>query len=148
MTGAGLMRYSPSEKMDIIHTVERSAISVRRTLNSIGLSRSTFYHWYRRYQGYGFDGLRTKRRRQRYYWNRIPDEHRDVVLATARASPEKSCREIACHSDLPPNFRSSVIMDFAGQHRRGRDPKNEIHAGTDYQQVAPGRGSRVTGKFG
>jgi hypothetical protein len=35
--------------------------------------------------------------------------------------------------DLPPNFRSSVIMDFVGQHRRGRDAKNEIHTRTDYQ---------------
>ena len=45
------MRYSASEKLEIIELVEQSTLSVGRTLASIGIPRSTFYDWYGRYQG-------------------------------------------------------------------------------------------------
>ena len=44
------MRYSASEKLEIIELVEQSTLSVGRTLASIGIPRSTFYDWYGRYQ--------------------------------------------------------------------------------------------------
>ena len=43
------MRYSPSEKLEIIRIVEDSELSVRQTLKEMGIHRSTFYNWYRRY---------------------------------------------------------------------------------------------------
>ena len=43
------MRYSPSEKLEIIRIVEDSELSVRQTLKELGIHRSTFYNWYRRY---------------------------------------------------------------------------------------------------
>ena len=39
------MRYSASEKLEIIELVEQSTLSVARTLASIGIPRSTFYDW-------------------------------------------------------------------------------------------------------
>ena len=51
------MRFSQSEKMEIIRTVEDSELSVRRTLIELDVPRSTFYSWYRHYLGYGYDGL-------------------------------------------------------------------------------------------
>ena len=45
------MRYSQSEKMEIIRLVEQSALGVKRTLAEFGLSRSAFYRWYCRYAG-------------------------------------------------------------------------------------------------
>lgn len=47
------MRYSASEKLEIIRTVEQSHLPVRRTLQRIGLSRATFYRWYDRYAAGG-----------------------------------------------------------------------------------------------
>src|SRR5262245_36059684 len=44
------MRYSASEKFEIIELVEQSSLSIRRTLAPIGIPRSTFYDWYSRYQ--------------------------------------------------------------------------------------------------
>ena len=44
------MRYSASEKLEIIELVEQSSLSIRRTLAPIGIPRSTFYDWYSRYQ--------------------------------------------------------------------------------------------------
>ena len=39
------MRYSASEKLEIIELVEHRPCSVGRTLASIGIPRSTFYDW-------------------------------------------------------------------------------------------------------
>ena len=37
------MKYSASEKLEIIQLVEASALPVRRTLEKIGIPRATFY---------------------------------------------------------------------------------------------------------
>ena len=49
------MRYSASEKFEIIELVEQSSLSMRRTLAPIGIPRSTFYEWYSRYQEGGIE---------------------------------------------------------------------------------------------
>ena len=91
------MKYSPSEKMEIIRLVEGSKLSVRQTLREIDISRSTFYDWYKRYQEEGFDGLRPKHRTDRQFWNAIPEWEKQRVVDVARQYPEKSCREVAFH---------------------------------------------------
>ena len=40
------MRYPASEKLEIIRTVERSHLPVRRTLDNLGIPKTTFYRWY------------------------------------------------------------------------------------------------------
>ncbi len=47
---AGLIRRSPEEKLEIIHLVEHSNLSVKRTLEELDIPRSTFYRWYGKYQ--------------------------------------------------------------------------------------------------
>jgi transposase InsO family protein len=91
------MKYSQSEKMEIIRMVEDSNLSVRQTLREIGLSRSTFYEWYRRYQESGYTGLASRHKRRSQFWNEIPVWERIRVLDTARLYPEMSCREVAFH---------------------------------------------------
>lgn len=44
------MRYSQSEKMEIIRIVEGSELGVNRTLAELKINKSTFYNWYKRYQ--------------------------------------------------------------------------------------------------
>ena len=51
------MRYPPSEKLEIIRLVEQSRLPVRRTLEHLGLPRSTFYRWYDQYQTGGPEAL-------------------------------------------------------------------------------------------
>ena len=55
------MRYSPAEKMELIHLVEHSNMSIRKTLKELDLPKSTFYDWYRKYQQEGFNGLADKK---------------------------------------------------------------------------------------
>jgi len=89
------MKYSQSEKMEIIRIVEQSSLSIRRTLEAIGVSRTSFYEWYHRYQEEGYEGLAPRQRKQHCFWNRIPKDQRDCVIQIAKQYPEKSCREVA-----------------------------------------------------
>ena len=68
----GLIRRTPEEKLEIIHLVEHSNLSVKRTLEELEVPRSTFYHWYGQYQEDGPDGLRDQKPNPRQFWNRIP----------------------------------------------------------------------------
>lgn len=91
------MRRSASEKMEIIRIVEGSELGVRRTLEELGISRSTFYQWYRNYLNDGFEGLKPKVPKRKSFWNKIPDKQRQQVIETALDLTELSPRELAFH---------------------------------------------------
>ena len=65
------MRYSASDKTEIIQLVEQSPLSARRTLWKLGIPRSSFYRWYDRYQRGGPEGLADRPSRPDRVWNRI-----------------------------------------------------------------------------
>ena len=67
------MRGSAAEKLELIRLVEGSSLSIRRTRAEIGLSRSTFYAWYKRYLEGGPEALEDRKPRARAIWNRIPE---------------------------------------------------------------------------
>lgn len=81
--------------MEIIHLVEHSDLSIRKTCAELDVARSTFYRWYSRYQEEGFDGLMDRQPEPRQFWNRIPPPVSDQIVALALAHPEKSPRQIA-----------------------------------------------------
>ena len=89
------MRYSASEKLEIIRTVEQSHLPVRHTLERIGLPRATFYRWYDRYAAGGPEALADRPSRPETTWNRIPDAVRSQIVELALQEPELSPREIA-----------------------------------------------------
>ena len=89
------MRYSQSEKMEVIRIVEDSGLGVKGTLRELGINRSTFYEWYRRYLDEGYDGLAARKAARRRFWNAIPCWERDKVVETALDQPDKSPRELA-----------------------------------------------------
>ena len=89
------MRLSASEKYEIIHEVTTSEIGVKRTLESFGIARSTFYKWYQKYLENGYDGLETFKRTSKRQWNSIPEEQKDLVVEIALEHTELSSRELA-----------------------------------------------------
>lgn len=91
------MRFTQSEKMEIIKIVQESEIGVNRTLRELGIHKSTFYQWYGRYLDAGYDGLTAKKRAMNSQWNKIPDSHRQKVVEVALDLPELSPRELAFH---------------------------------------------------
>src|SRR5216684_2665484 len=88
------MRYSASEKFEIIELVEQSSLSIRRTLTSIGIPRSTFYDWYSRYQEGGIEALEDGKPRPRRIWNKIPDKIETAIVNLALEEPDLSPREL------------------------------------------------------
>ncbi len=89
------MRYSQSEKLEIIRTVEESSLGIQRTLRELGINRSTFYQWYRRYQDGGYAALAPHPHDRRRFWNALPPWIKQRVVETALEQPEKSPRELA-----------------------------------------------------
>ena len=77
------MRYSASEKYEIIRLVESSSLSVRQTLRRLDIHRSTFYNWLHRYQDNGIDGLEDRKPTPTIAWNQIPQDHRDAIIDLA-----------------------------------------------------------------
>jgi len=71
------MRYSQSEKMEIIRLVEDSKLSVRRTLEELEINRSSFYKWYRSYLKNGYEGLAV---RLQNLIDRIDKKHLDTFI--------------------------------------------------------------------
>src|SRR4051794_26801093 len=89
------MRYPASEKLEIIWLVEQSHLPVRRTLETLGIPRATFYRWYDLYQSGGPEALCDRPSRPSRVWNRIPDEVRSQIISLALEEPELSPRELA-----------------------------------------------------
>ena len=74
------MRYTAPEKLEIIELVEHSSLSVRRTLAQLGIPRSTFYGWYRRFAEGGVEALADLPTRPQRTWNRIPPERASAIV--------------------------------------------------------------------
>lgn len=80
--------------MEIIHLVEHSNLSVKKTLEELQVPRSTFYSWYQRYQEQGMEGLKNKKLKVEQFWNRIPDHVRGQIVNLALEYPEESPRQL------------------------------------------------------
>ena len=105
------MRYSASEKLEIIRTVETSHLPVRRTLDKIGMPKSTFYAWLDRYASGGLDALADHRPAPHRVWNRIPDDVRERIVALALDEPDLSPREVAvAFTDRERSFVSEASV--------------------------------------
>ena len=89
------MRYPASEKLAIIRLVEQSSLPVRRTLAQLGIPKSTFYDWYRRYEADGLGALEDGKPRPQRVWNQLPEDRREAIIDLALAEPALSPRELA-----------------------------------------------------
>lgn len=100
------MRLTAAEKQEVIKIVERSELGVNRTLDQLGINKSTFYNWYKAYLDKGSIGLESKRStRQR--WNSIPQAEKNLVVEIALEYTELSPRELSCKlSDVKGIFIS------------------------------------------
>jgi putative transposase len=83
---------SAVEKSEILALVADSGLPRRKALEHLGLPRSTYYRWLKR-QSEG--RLQDKKGGSPLPWNRLKPAEEAEILATARASPELSCRQLA-----------------------------------------------------
>ena len=89
------MRFTQSEKMEIIKLIDGSNVSANRTLKELGVPSSTFYKWYKKYLDGGFDALTVSKRNQKQVWNKIPQQERNRVVDIALNKESFTCRELA-----------------------------------------------------
>lgn len=73
-------RMTQSEKMQIITLVEQSDVSVKTTLRELGINRSTFYEWYKRYLTDGYDGLALSPVRRQSVWNQLSPVQKNRIM--------------------------------------------------------------------
>lgn len=98
------MRYPASEKLEIIRIVEQSHLPTKRTLDKLGIPRTTFYRWYDKYQTGGPEALEDRSCKPSRVWNRIPDNVRDQIVDLALDEPELSPRELAVRFTDTKNY--------------------------------------------
>ena len=89
------MRYPATEKLEIIRLIEQSHLPAKRTLDTLGIPRTTFYRWYDRYLQGGIAALEDKSPKPGRVWNRIPDDIRERIVDLALDESELSPRELA-----------------------------------------------------
>lgn len=89
------MRYSASEKYEIIQLVQHSDLSVKRTLARLDIHKSTFYNWLGRYHDGGIDALEDKKPQPSLPWNKVPADHREALIDFALRETDLSPRELA-----------------------------------------------------
>jgi putative transposase len=105
------MRYSASEKLEIIRLVEQSSLPVKRTLEKLGIPRATFYRWYDLYRSGGPEALSDRSPRPGRVWNRIPDVVRQRIIKPALDEPILSPRELALRfTDTENYFVSEALL--------------------------------------
>ena len=89
--GRRRMRYPASEKLEIIRLVEQSHLPTKRTLEKLGIPKTTFYRWYDRYLVGGPEALEDRRPTPSRVWNRIPtpvrEKIKDLALKESELSP-------------------------------------------------------------
>ena len=89
------MRYPAPEKLEIIRLVEQSHLPTKRTLDKLGIPRTTFYRWYDRYLAGGPEALEDRSPKPSRVWNRIPEPVRERIKDLALKESELSPRELA-----------------------------------------------------
>ena len=88
---------SAEKKRAMIELVRRSPQPKRATIAELGMARSTFYRWQRRYHDQGEAGLLDRKPEAGAVWNRLRPEEQAVVLESALQQPDLSPRELAFH---------------------------------------------------
>ncbi len=139
------MMHTASEKLAIIRLVEDSELSVRRTLDEIKVSRTSFYRWYAAYEKGGLDGLSNQGRVSRRHWNRIPDAVRSLVVEVALDRPELTPRELAWHiTDTHDYFVSeSSVYRILKAHDLITSPQFTVMQAADKFQHPTRRGHEL-----
>jgi putative transposase len=125
---------SAVEKSKILALVADSGLPRRKALEHLGLPRSTYYRWLKR-QSEG--NLQDKKGGSVIPWNKLKPEEEAKILATARVSPELSCRQLALEMVDSERWYVSESTVFRILKREGMIKPAEVvgfKAGKEYHR--------------
>jgi len=110
---------SAQRKLQILRTVESSALPAADALARLDVSPSTYYRWRRKFRVRGAEGLQDKTTRSGVPWNRLLEEEQARIFEVALGHPEWSSREISCHLADGCGFTASEATLYRLLKRRG-----------------------------
>jgi transposase InsO family protein len=110
---------SADKKRELIELVRRSPQPKRTTIAELGLARSTFYRWQRRYREQGEAGLADRKPEPGTVWNRLRPQEKTTILEAALQQPDLSPRELACHLSDHAGFTVSEASVYRVLKRYG-----------------------------
>jgi putative transposase len=125
-----------SKKLEIITLVNRSPVSKRETLLELGMPRSTFYRWQKRFRSQGEAGLVDRHPEPGSVWNRLRPAEQESIVAEALRQPDLSPRELACHISDHHGFAvsESTVYRILKRHGLVREVKLKgFPAGKEYR---------------
>jgi transposase/uncharacterized protein YutE (UPF0331/DUF86 family) len=123
---------SAVEKIKILTLVADSGLPRRRALEHLGFPKSTYYRWLKR-QSEG--RLQDKKGGSAIPWNKLRPEEVNKILSRTRASPELSCRQLACQLVDDEKWHVSESTVFRILKREGLIKPAEVigfKAGKEY----------------
>jgi putative transposase len=106
-------------KGEAIELVRRLPPSKTRTLEELGLPRSTYFRWQRRYRRQGEVGLVDRRPQAGTVWNRLTPQEEETILREALRQPELSSRQLACWVTDQAGFSVSESSVYRRLKRHG-----------------------------
>lgn len=110
---------SADKKRELIELVRRSPQPKRATIAELGMARSTFYRWQRRYRDQGEAGLVDRKPEPGTVWNRLRPAEKTTILETALQQPDLSPRELACYVTDHAGFTVSEASVYRVLKRYG-----------------------------
>ena len=110
---------SAENKREMIELVRRAPQAKRATIAELGLARSTFYRWQRRYRDQGEAGLTDRKPEPNAVWNRLRPEEMRIIVQEALQQPELSPRELACYLTDHSGFTVSEATVYRVLKRHG-----------------------------
>ena len=110
---------SAEKKREMIELVRRAPQPKRTTIAKLGLSRSTFYRWQRRYRAQGEAGLVDRKPEPGAVWNRLRPQEKNTILGIALQQPDLSPRELACYVTDHAGFTVSEASVYRVLKRHG-----------------------------
>ena len=111
--GRRRMRYPASEKLEIIRLVEGSHLPTKRTLDKLGIPRTTFYRWYDRYLAGGPEALEDRSPKPSRVWNRIPQPVREKIKDLRRES--RDLKEVVAEQALELRLLKKSMLGDGGE---------------------------------
>jgi len=127
---------SADKKREVIELVRRSPLPKRATLAEMGLARSTFYRWQRRYREHGETGLVDRKPEPGAVWNRLRPEEQERIVQEALRQPDLSPRELALYLSDHAGFSVSEASVYRVLRRHGLNRTVELvgfPAGKEYR---------------
>lgn len=127
---------SAEAKLEVLRAVQGAGLRVNQVLSQLGIARSTYYRWRRRFRHRGRPGLHDQPAMRDRTWNQILPEERDKILEAAMLFPDWSSRQVSCYITDNAGFavsESSVYRILKSEGLIQQDQQKTFPAGAEYR---------------